>query len=177
MDASTAYLDFRQREDLPASLPKLHKSGIKAGRDGDGFDRQHIASLAAHYHPTEKWELGLEVLHSDGRHNADDYRESERGFVALVQYGVLDEARTGSFSTWLRYYDQPSSSVLYPTMDADSTFFRRQGFRGWGVRTDYVIAPGLSCAVEGFRLENRNEGALVRNMHEYILGTSVTAYF
>lgn len=90
---------------------------------------------------------------------------------------MLDEARTGSFSTWLRYYDQPSSSVLYPTMDADSTFFRRQGFRGWGVRTDYVIAPGLSCAVEGFRLENRSEGALVRNMHEYILGTSVTAYF
>lgn len=177
MDASAAYLDFRQREDLPASLPKLHKSGIKAGRDGDGFDRQHIALLAAHYHPTEKWELGLEGLHSDGRHNADDYRESERGFVALVQYGVLDEARTGSFSTWLRYYDQPSSSVLYPTMDADSTFFRRQGFRGWGVRTDYVIAPGLSCAVEGFRLENRSEGALVRNMHEYILGTSVTAYF
>ena len=45
------------------------------------------------------------------------------------------------------------------------------------MRTDYVIAPGLSCAVEGFRLENRSEGALVRNMHEYILGTSVTAYF
>lgn len=177
MDASAAYLDFRQHEDLPASLPKLHKSGIKAGRDGDGFDRQHIASLAAHYHPTEKWKFGLEVLHSDGRHNADDYRESERGFVALVQYGVLDEARAGSFSTWLRYYDQPSSSVLYPTMDADSTFFRRQGFRGWGVRTDYVIAPGLACAVEGFRLENRSEGAQLRAMHEYILGTSVTAYF
>ena len=177
LDASAVYLDFRQRQDLPASLPKLHKSGIKAGRDGDGFDRQHIASLAAHYHPTEKWELGLEVLHSDGRHSADDYRESERGFVALVQYGVLDEARAGSFSSWLRYYDQPSSSTLYPTMDADSTFFRRQGFRGWGMRADYIIVSGLSCAVEGFRLENRSKGAQLRAMHEYILGTSVTAYF
>ena len=62
-------------------------------------------------------------------------------------------------------------------MDADAGFFRREGLRGWGARTDYVITPGLVCAVEGFRLENRSKGAQLRAMHEYILGTSVTAYF
>ena len=177
LDASAAYLDFRQRQDLPASEPRLRALGLPAGRIGQGFDRQRIASLAAKYHPTSKWQLGLELLQADGRHYADAYREREGGFVALVQYGELDERKTGSFASWLRYYDQPSASVLYPTMDADSTFFRRQGFRGWGARTDYVITPGLVCAVEGFRLENRRESPLLRRMHEYILGTSITAYF
>ena len=146
-------------------------------RIGQGFDRQRITSLAAKYHPTSKWQLGLELLQADGRHYADAYREREGGFVALVQYGELDERKAGSFASWLRYYDQPSASVLYPTMDADTGFFRRKGFRGWGARTDYVITPGLVCAVEGFRLENRRESPLLRRMHEYILGTSITAYF
>lgn len=177
LDASAAYLDFRQRQDLPASEPRLRALGLPAGRIGQGFDRQRIASLAAKYHPTSKWQLGLELLQADGRHYADAYREREGGFVALVQYGELDERKAGSFASWLRYYDQPSSSVLYPTMDADTGFFRREGFRGWGARTDYVITPGLVCAVEGFRLESRRESPLLRRMHEYILGTSITAYF
>ena len=177
LDASAVYLDFRQRQDLPASEPRLRALGLPAGRIGQGFDRQRIASLAAKYHPTSKWQLGLELLQADGRHYADAYREREGGFVALVQYGELDERKAGSFASWLRYYDQPSASVLYPTMDADAGFFRREGFRGWGARTDYVITPGLVCAVEGFRLENRSKGAQLRAMHEYILGTSVTAYF
>lgn len=177
LDASAAYLDFRQRQDLPASEPRLRALGLPAGRIGQGFDRQRIASLAAKYHPTSKWQLGLELLQADGRHYADAYREREGGFVALVQYGELDERKAGSFASWLRYHDQPSASVLYPTMDADTGFFRREGFRGWGARTDYVITPGLVCAVEGFRLENRRESPLLRRMHEYILGTSITAYF
>lgn len=177
LDASAAYLDFRQRQDLPASGPRLRALGLPAGRIGQGFDRQRIASLAAKYHPTSKWQLGLELLQADGRHYADAYREREGGFVALVQYGELDERKAGSFASWLRYYDQPSASVLYPTMDADTGFFRREGFRGWGARTDYVITPSLVCAVEGFRLENRRESPLLRRMHEYILGTSITAYF
>lgn len=177
LDTSAAYLDFRQRHDLPASEPTLRALGLPAGRIGQDFDWQRIASLAAKYHPTAKWQFGIELLHADGRHYADAYREREGGFVALVQYGELDERKAGSFASWLRYYDQPSASVLYPTMDADTGFFRREGFRGWGARTDYVITPGLVCAVEGFRLENRRESPLLRRMHEYILGTSITAYF
>ena len=45
------------------------------------------------------------------------------------------------------------------------------------MRADYIIVSGLSCAVEGFRLENRSKGVQLRAMREYILGTSVTAYF
>lgn len=58
LDASAVYLDFRQRQDLPASEPRLRALGLPAGRIGQGFDRQRIASLTAKYHPTSKWQLG-----------------------------------------------------------------------------------------------------------------------
>ncbi|WP_442766224.1 hypothetical protein [Mitsuokella multacida] len=54
LDTSAAYLDFRQHQDLPASEPRLRALGLPAGRIGQGFDRQRIASLAAKYHPTSK---------------------------------------------------------------------------------------------------------------------------
>lgn len=177
LDLHTAYLDFRQRENLPYSSPQLQRLGLTAGRAGRGYDHQRIFSLAVRYHPEENWTLGLEILQAQGRHEADVYRENERGFVACLQYGQLNEKEAGSFSSWIRYYDQPSASVLWHTMDADVGFFRRQGFRGLGVRTDYVITPGLSYAIEGFRLENRKESTLLSHMHQYVLGTSITAYF
>ena len=173
----TAYLDFHQREKLPKNYPQLRQLGLTAGRAGHGYDHQRIFSAAIRYHPREDWTLGLELLQAQGRHEADDYRENERGFVACLQYGQLDEEEAGSFSSWIHYYDQPSASVLWHTMDADAGFFRRQGFRGLGVRTDYVITPGLSCAIEGFRLENRKESTLLSHMHQYVLGTSITAHF
>lgn len=177
LDLHTAYLDFRQRKNLPYSSPQLQRLGLTAGRAGRGYDHQRIFSLAVRYHPEKDWTLGLEILQAQGRHEADVYRENERGFIACLQYGELDEEKAGSFTSWIRYYDQPSASVLWHTMDADAGFFCREGFRGFGVRTDYVITPGLSCAIEGFRLENRKESSLLRHMHQYILGTSITAYF
>lgn len=177
LNLHTAYLDFRQRKNLTPSYPQLRRLDLTAGRAGHGYDHQRIFSMAIKYHPTDAWTLGLELLEAQGRHEADDYREKERGFIACLQYGELNEEKAGSFSSWIRYYDQPSASVLWHTMDADTGFFRRQGFRGFGVRTDYVITPDLSCAIEGFRLENRKESTLLSHMHQYVLGTSITAYF
>ena len=62
-------------------------------------------------------------------------------------------------------------------MDADATFFRRMGFRGWGLRLDYVLQPGLIWAVEGFSLKNRHDTTYMASFHEYVIGTSLTAYF
>lgn len=97
--------------------------------------------------------------------------------MAAVTYGQLDEKKAGSHEAWLRYYNQPQSSILYHTMDGDTGFFRRMGFRGWGARLDYVVTPGLVWAVEGFRLQNRKAGPFTRDFHEFVLGTSLTAYF
>ena len=42
---------------------------------------------------------------------------------------------------------------------------------------DYVVFPGLVWAKEGFRLQNRKAGPFTRDFREWVLGTSVTAYF
>lgn len=65
------------------------------------------------------------------------------GFVAALTYGHLDERQKGSYEACIRYYDQPSASILYHTMDGDTTFFRHMDFRGWGARLDYILCPGL----------------------------------
>uniref|UniRef100_UPI003FEE800B hypothetical protein n=1 Tax=Dialister succinatiphilus TaxID=487173 RepID=UPI003FEE800B len=88
-----------------------------------------------------------------------------------------DANRGGSFDVWVRDYLLPSSALLAPTMDADTTFFRRMGFSGWGARLDFVPVKGLVWALEGFSLKNRSSGIVTGDFHEYVLGTSVTAYF
>ena len=118
----------------------------------------------------------MELLHAWGRHEADQYSQSETGFVASLIYGELDERKQGSYEAWIRYYNQPSSTILYHTMDADTTLFRRMGFRGWGIRLDYILRPGLVWAVSFFP-ENRQDASLAGSFHEYVLGTSLTAYF
>lgn len=129
------------------------------------------------YQPRDRWLFDLELLGSKGTHGQDGYRERKAGFVAAVTYGELDERKGGTWETWLRYYHQPQSSILFHTMDGDTGFFQRQGFQGWGVRMDYVVFPGLVWAIEGFRLQNRKAGPFTRDFREWVLGTSVTAYF
>lgn len=173
----SAFLDFRNRQDQPASLPSLQALGMEPGASGTRFDRQQIWTTHLEYEPRDRWNLSLELLKSKGARGRDRYRENKGGFVAAVTYGELNERKGGTWETWLRYYDQPQSSILYHTMDGDTGFFRRQGFRGWGARMDYVLFPGLVWAVEGFRLQNRKEGPVTRDFREWILGTSLTAYF
>ena len=129
------------------------------------------------YELTPKFTASLDLLHAWGRHDADGYDTTDSGFVAALTYGHLDEQQKGSYEAWIRYYDQPSASILYHTMDGDTTFFRRMGFRGWGARLDYIVQPGLSWAIEGFSLKNHHDTAWTRDFRETVIGTSLTAYF
>lgn len=177
LNLRSAFLDFRTRQSLPASLPALQQPGLEPGASGTGFDRQQIWTTRLEYQPRDRWLFDLELLGSKGSQGRDGYRERKTGFVAAVTYGELDERKGGTWETWLRYYDQPQSSILYHTMDGDTGFFQRQRFRGWGARLDYVVFPGLVWAIEGFRLQNRKTGPFTRDFREWVLGTSVTAYF
>lgn len=158
----------------PARSPSLWSG---TGFQTKGFDRQQIWTTRLEYQPRDRWLFDLELLGSKGTHGQDGYREQKAGFVAAVTYGELDERKGGTWETWLRYYDQPQSSILYHTMDGDTGFFQRQGFRGWGARMDYVVFPGLVWAIEGFRLQNRKTGPFTQDFREWVLGTSMTAYF
>lgn len=175
--SDTVFLDFRNASHLPPAFPSLAAYGIYPERAGRGFDRQRILQWRGLYQFQPDFRASLELLHAWGRHEADQYSQSETGFVASLIYGELDERKQGSYEAWIRYYNQPSSTILYHTMDADTTFFRRMGFRGWGIRLDYILRPGLVWAVEGFSLKNRQDASLAGSFHEYVLGTSLTAYF
>lgn len=173
LKSDAAYLDFRRLQDLPSSRPSL----IGQSRAGTGFDEQRIAEWRLMYELTPKLTASLDLLHAWGRHDADDYDTTDSGFVAALTYGHLDERQKGSYEAWIRYYDQPSASILYHTMDGDTTFFRRMGFCGWGTRLDYIVQPGLAWAVEGFSLKNRHDTVWTGAFRETVIGTSLTAYF
>ena len=173
----TAFLHFRNEDALPDSFPGLSSMGMLSGRSGSGFDRQEIWETLLEYRPDARWNLSLDLLQSRGSHDRDHYHENERGFVAAATCGQLDEKKKGTWEAWVRYYDQPQSSILYHTMDGDTKFFQRMGFKGWGIRLDYIVVPGLAWAVEGFALKNKKSGSLTRDFREYVLGTSLTAYF
>ena len=168
LKSDAAYLDFHRIQSLPPSGPS---------RAGTGFDRQRIAEWRLMYELTPKLTASLDLLQAWGRHGADGYDTTDSGFVAALTYGHLDERQKGSYEAWIRYYDQPSASILYHTMDGDTTFFRRMDCRGWGARLDYIVCPGLDWAIEGFSLKNRHDTVWTGDFRETVIGTSLTAYF
>ena len=113
----------------PAGPPA---AGTGTGGQRHRFDRQQIWTTRLEYQPRDRWLFDLELLGSKGSQGRDGYRERKTGFVAAVTTGNWMSGKGGTWETWLRYYDQPQSTILYHTMDGDTGFFQRQGFRGWG---------------------------------------------
>ena len=177
-----AYLDLKSKTNHSKSFDGstaqyLHFLGLSAGRSGSKFDRQRIGEWNVAYSPNEDWTFGMDFLYAHGRHKADNYIAHEGGYVASITYGDAKPEKGGTYEIWVRYYNQPQASIIAHTMDGDTAFFQRMSFKGWGARIDYVLTPGLVWAVEGFSLKNKSDGPLTDNFHEYVLGTSVTAYF
>lgn len=168
----SAYADFRAIHGHRESI--LH---LPSGKSGERFDRQQVGVVKGAYSPNEDWTFSVDYVLSHGYHEKDHFSETKPGYVAAAMYGEADPKRAGSYEVWVRYYHLPSSALLAPTMDADTTFFRRMGFSGWGARLDFVPVKGLVWALEGFSLKNRSSGIVTGDFHEYVLGTSVTAYF
>lgn len=172
-----AYADFKAIHRREESIPALSYFHLSSGKSGQRFDRQQIGVVKNAFSPNEDWTFSLDYILSHGCHEKDGYSETKSGYVAAALYGDADPRQVGSYEIWVRYYDLPSSALLAPTMDADTTFFRRMGFTGWGARFDFVPVKGLVWALEGFSLKNRSSGTVTEDFHEYVLGTSVTAYF
>lgn len=173
----SAYADFRAIHGHKESIPVLSYFHMPSGKSGERFDRQQVGVVKGAYSPNEDWTFSVDYVLSHGYHEKDHFSETKPGYVAAAMYGEADPKRAGSYEVWVRYYHLPSSALLAPTMDADTTFFRRMGFSGWGARLDFVPVKGLVWALEGFSLKNRSSGPVTGDFHEYVLGTSVTAYF
>ncbi len=172
-----AYLDAKERKKRAPSNETLSSLGISMGRSGNGYDHQRIGEWKLAYSPNHDWTIGVNGLYASGKHKADHYSVHEGGYVLSLTYGEVRPEIPGSFRAWVRYYHQPQSSIIAHTMDGDTTFFQRMGFQGWGLRTDYTLTKGLVWALEGFSLKNKSDGPLTGDFHEYVIGTTVMAYF
>ena len=164
-----SYLDFHTVKDRKKSTyPFLQDAR---------FDKQRIGEWTLAYSPNTDWQVSMDFLYSSGEHKADQTSVHETGYVASLHYGEAKPEQAGTWEAWIRYYNQPSSSIIAHTMDGDTTFFQRMGFKGWGIRCDYVVTKGLVWAVEGFSLKNKKDTGYTDDFHEYVIGTSLTAYF
>ena len=150
----------------------------------NGIDRQRVLEVLAGYRFDHRRSLELEYLHGRARTNLDRYDDGGRGCVATLRLRQPpDIEKAGDYGLWISYYHQPRATYLHHAMDADPHFFGRAGFRGWGARTDIVLARGVALAVEGFDLRPARPstpfymGRTYDRARQRVLGMSLTAYF
>ena len=126
--------------------------------------------------PVGAYDFGAMLLH--GRDHAAG---NGTGYVLTLSRVGGGAWRPGSFSYWLKYYRQPSSTYVSHTMngsadymnfDASGTGAKRGGFRGWGAGLSYTVKKDLIFALEYYDLYDLTTG----NRSRTIWG-SLTGYF
>ncbi|MBQ7480207.1 MAG: translation initiation factor IF-2 [Selenomonadaceae bacterium] len=99
------------------------------------------------------FDAGLMLLHgrkSDG---------SGTGFVFSLGYTPEDSWRPKSFSYWLKYYRQPSSTYISHTMSGTADILLPYGgFRGWGLGCDYNLTRDWNLGLEFYHLQDLSRG-------------------
>ena len=63
------------------------------------------------------------------------------GWTAGLTYKGAEASETGSWGLFANYYDQGGMTYVAHTTDANT--FDNQGFKGWGVGTNYAFAKGI----------------------------------
>ena len=63
------------------------------------------------------------------------------GWTAGIAYKGADAADAGSWGLFANYYDQGGMTYVAHTTDANT--FDNEGFKGWGVGTNYAFAKGI----------------------------------
>lgn len=151
---------------------------------GNAFERQRVLELHTSYRFDKHRSISLEWLHGLARADFDGWTGRGDGFVATLRLRQPPNLKKpGDYGLWVSYYHQPRATFIVHTMDADPTFFGRAGFRGWGVRSDIILARGLVLAIEGFDLKPVQPDmpffgpCSYRGARQRGFGTSVTVRF
>lgn len=91
-------------------------------------------------------------------HGQDASAGNGNGFVLTARYGDAKTWKRGTSAYWIKYYRQPSSTYVEHTMNGMADYMSydhgigRGGFRGFGIGTEYVIAPDLLFSLEYYDL-------------------------
>ena len=81
-------------------------------------------------------------LKGDMSQNDDDVNViGSDGWTAGLTYKGAEASEAGSWGLFANYYDQGGMTYVAHTTDANT--FDNQGFKGWGVGTNYAFAKGI----------------------------------
>ncbi len=75
------------------------------------------------------------------------------GWTAGLTYKGAEASEAGSWGLFANYYDQGGMTYVAHTTDANT--FDNEGFKGWGVGTNYAFAKGIVGTVAYYDTENK----------------------
>ncbi len=138
-------VDYINSDDVSKS------TGITGMTYAGRFDKQKIWDVKAAY-TAANWNLGVDYIHGDSD-VADVLGGGTNGYVVSLGYGAAKASKPGSLGVWAKYYNQPGSTLVDNTFNANygSAF----GFKGYGIGVDYTVAKNMVAGVQWFDLKDK----------------------
>ena len=118
--------------------------------------------MANYHHNIGLLDAGAMLLY--GRNKGDS---GKTGYVFTLGYTPQNSWQPYTFSSWLKYYYQPSSTYVSHTMNAmvdnmrydkNDSFNRNGGFKGWGIGINYNLPAAWTLGLEFYRLQDLEYG-------------------
>ncbi len=93
--------------------------------------------------------LGTMFLNS----SLKDRNGSSNGYVVSLNYGDLKSWRAGTYEIFAKYYNQSRGTYIAHGMNGIGSSM--QGFKGYGVGTNYALKENLVAGIEYYRLSDK----------------------
>ena len=100
--------------------------------------------------------VAVSGMYLKGDMSKDDKDETgigSDGWTAGLTYKGAEASEAGSWGLFANYYDQGGMTYVAHTTDANT--FDNEGFKGWGVGTNYAFAKGIVGTVAYYDTENK----------------------
>ena len=104
--------------------------------------------------------------------DVDSTEVNSDGWTAGLTYKGADAADAGSYGLFVNYYDQGGMTYVAHTTDANT--FDNQGFKGWGVGTNYAFAKGIVGTVAYYDTQSKTQD---KDNHDNIVWADLTFTF
>ena len=94
------------------------------------------------------------------------------GWTAGLTYKGAEASEAGSWGLFANYYDQGGMTYVAHTTDANT--FDNQGFKGWGVGTNYTFAKNIVGTVAYYDTQSKTQD---KDNHDNIVWADLTFTF
>ena len=160
-----ARLGLRQRvKDLTldaeyALIHNVHAMGMKGSNN-------KIWSIGALYEPSKFW-LGARYLRARNK-ELQDSGLGQNGFVLNLGYGKLKRSTPNSYKIYANYFNQDAATVLAHTMSGPYDHFKYEGFKGYGIGAQYMLAKNIRAACEYHELKGKRSDKKAHSMWTHL---------